>query len=279
MPPSGNALTLASRRRRWSPATSASTAIPAGAYRGALRVSILSRSIPLRGRAQQRAAADAVAALPAYQVALWPDGWDLMPDGSVSVRDTHAMAEARRWYALARRNGSRGDLRAALRLHGVFIPPAILDLTSRRFASEQVASVAVQLVAGDWVVRRRAELLRVASAALTERSRVWTGSRHGGRLESDALRLLAADLLGLCVREGLAPPADYGLRVRRDDGFGVCTYRVRVETHLDPYARARVGDALAAALIPWNRAVGRDPSPRLVISVELGTPAPGHPAG
>lgn len=40
-----------------------------------------------------------VAALPVYQVALWPDGWVLGASGEVSVRDTHAMAEARRWHA------------------------------------------------------------------------------------------------------------------------------------------------------------------------------------
>ena len=64
-----------------------------------------------RGR---RAAARLVAELPAYQVALWPDGWVLEPDGGVQVRDTHAMAEARRWYVLAGGNPSRGGARVTL---------------------------------------------------------------------------------------------------------------------------------------------------------------------
>ncbi len=207
--------------------------------------------------------------MPAYQVALWPDGWELAANGSVSVRDTHAMAEARRWYELARRNRAGWVPGPALAMHGVFIPPAILDLAWRTFVSEQVASVAVQLVAGDWVGRRRAQLLRSARAAIGERARAWTGSRHGLGMDAEAVRALAAELLGLCVREGLVPRADYGLKVRRNDGFGVCGHRIRVETFLEPYARARVGDALAIALIPWNRAVGRDADPSLVISVEV----------
>ena len=234
---------------------------------------IMLRDLPLPGRARERAAARAIATLPAYQVALWPDGWDLMPDGSVAVQDTHAMAEARRWYDLARRNCSRRDLRSALSLHRVFIPSAILDLAGRTFASEQAASVAVQLVAGDWVLGRRAELARTARAALAERAAVWTGSRHGSGLDAVAVQVLAADLLGVCAAEGLIPRAGYGVRVRRDDGFGLCAYRVQVETHLDPYARRRVGEVLSAALIPWNRAVGRDLAPSLVISVELIAPA------
>jgi hypothetical protein len=237
------------------------------------------RSLAPGARVRERAAAQVVAALPAYQVALWPDGWELLADGSVSVRDTHAMAEARRWYDLARRNRARGDLGPALSLHGLFIPPAILDLASRTFASEQAASVAVQLVAGDWVGRRRTQLLQAAKAALAERAGVWTGSRHGLSMDGASVRALAADLLILCAGEGLIPRADYGLRVRRDDGFGVCAFRVRVETHLDPYARARVGEALAAALIPWNRALGKDAAPRLVISVEVMGLAPGQRRG
>lgn len=232
-------------------------------------MSPLRRVLLSRGFARERAAVEVVAALPAYQVALWPDGWELAPDGSVSVRDTHAMAEARRWYALARRNRAGWVPGPALAMHGVFIPPAILDLARRTFVSEQVASVAVQLVAGDWVGQRRAQLLRSARTAIGERARAWTGSRHDGDLGPDAVRTLVAELVGLCVREGLIPRADYGLKVRRDDGFGVCGYRVRVEIPLEPDARGRVGDALTTALIPWNRAVGRDADPTLVISVEV----------
>jgi hypothetical protein len=88
-------------------------------------------------------------------------------------------------------------------------------------------------------------------------------------MDAEGLRALVRDLLGLCVSEGLIPRADYGLKVRRDDGFGVCGYRVRVETLLEPYARARVADALAVALIPWNRAVGRHGESSLVISAEV----------
>jgi hypothetical protein len=239
-------------------------------------VSPLRRALWPRATSRERAAAALVAALPAYQVALWPDGWELLADGSVSVRDTHAMAEARRWYELGRRNRAGWVPGRALATHGVFIPPAILDLARRTFASEQAASVAVQLVAGDWVGQRRAQLLRWAGAALAERAGVWTGSRHGLAMDAAGLRALVTDVLGLCVGEGLIPRAQYGLKVRRDDGFGVCGYCVRVETLLEPYARARVGDALAIALIPWNRAVGRDGGPSLVISVEVGGGGPRH---
>jgi hypothetical protein len=236
----------------------------------------LRRALSVRATAQERAAAEVVAGLPAYQVALWPDGWELSAEGTVTVRDTHAMAEARRWYDLARRNRAGWVPGPALAIHGVFIPPAILDLSRRTFASEQAASVAVQLVAGDWVGRRRAKLLRSAGAALAEREGAWTGSRHGPEMDAGGVSSLATDLLGLCVSEGLIPRACYGLKVRRDDGFGVCGYRVRVETFLEPYARARIRDLLAVGLTPWNRAVGRDAGASLVISVEVGTPALGH---
>jgi len=225
---------------------------------------------------QKRAAAEVVAGLPAYQVALWPDGWELSADGTVTVRDTHAMAEARRWYELARRNRAGWVPGPALAMHGVFIPPAILDLAGRTFASEQAASVAVQLVAGDWVSRRRAQLLRSAGVALAERKGAWTGSRHGPELDKGGVLALVTNLLGLCVTEGLIPPACYELKIRRDDGFGVCGYRIRVETLLEPYARARIGDLLATALIPWNRAVGRDTGASLVISLEVGAPSSGR---
>ena len=65
----------------------------------------------------------AVARLPVYQVALWPDGWELGRDGSVRVLDTHEMAEARRWYALAERNQYREDASKVMALYGIFVPP------------------------------------------------------------------------------------------------------------------------------------------------------------
>jgi hypothetical protein len=233
-------------------------------------VSPVRRALWPRASSRERVAAEVLAALPAYQVALWPDGWELGPDGTVTVRDTHVMAEARRWYDLGRRNRPGWAPGPALAIHGVFIPPPILDLARRTFATEQAASVAVQLVAGDWVGRRRAQLLRWAGAAIAERAGVWTGSRHGLGMDAEGLRALMIDLLGLCVSDGLIPRAGYGLKVRREDGFGVGGWRVRVETLLEPYARARVGEALAVALIPWNRAVGRDAGPSRVISVEVG---------
>lgn len=239
-------------------------------------MSPLHRALWLRASVQGRAAAKVVAGLPAYQVAFWPDGWELSAHGTVTLRDTHAMAEARRWHQLARRNRAGWVPGPALAMHGVDIPPTILDLARRTFASEQAASVAVQLVAGDWVSRRRAQLLRSAAVALAERKGAWTGSRHDPELDTGGVLALVTDLLGLCVSEGLIPRACYDLKIRRDDGFGVCGYRVRLETLLEPYARARIGDLLATALIPWNRAVGRDTGASLVISLEVGAPASGH---
>ena len=99
---------------------------------------------------------------------------------------------------------------------------------------------------------------------------------HDPELDTGGVLALVTDLLGLCVSEGLIPRVCYDLKIRRDDGFGVCGYRVRLETLLEPYARARIGDLLATALIPWNRAVGRDTGASLVISLEVGAPASGH---
>ncbi|HSQ08806.1 MAG TPA: hypothetical protein VLM84_14105 [Chromatiaceae bacterium] len=211
----------------------------------------------------------AVAGLPAYQVALWPDGWDLGEDGSVLVRDTHVMAEARRWYDLARRNGSRGNLSPVLAMHGLLIPPAILDLTRRRFPSEPVASVAVTLVAADWVKQRRAQLLRTAEAALAERASAWTGSRHGEGLNAEALACLVRDALQWCLIEDLIPRADYGVRIRNDDGWGLCRYRVCVAVAVETGARTRVAEILSLALIPWNRAAGSEAGPQPTIRVEV----------
>jgi hypothetical protein len=240
-----------------------------GLVSAGLAVSRLRRALLPRAAARDRAATAAVAALAAYQVALWPDGWELAADGSVSVCDTHAMTEARRWYDLARRNRARGDPGRALAMHGVYIPQGILDLARRTFPSEQAASVAVCLVAGDWIRHRRLELLRCAGTAMAERAAAWTGSRHDLAADTEGVQALLAGLLDLCIGEGLIPRAGYGLRVRRDDGFGVSGYRVRVETLLESYARARVAEVLAVALIPWNRAVARDGGSDLAISVEV----------
>jgi hypothetical protein len=232
-------------------------------------VSPLRRALSLNRSLDRRAAVATIAGLPAYQVALWPDGWDLGADGSVLVRDTHAMAEARRWYALARRNGSRADPGPVLALHRLNIPEPLLDLVLRRFPSEQVASVAVMLVAGDWLGRRRAQLARTAEAALTERAATWTGSRHGLGLDGNAIPALIWDVLGLCLSEGLIPPADYGLKVRRDDGWGLCGYRVRLAVPFGADARSKVAEVLSIALIPWNRAAAGEAGPHLVIRVEV----------
>jgi hypothetical protein len=235
----------------------------------------VSTVLPLRKHLFWRASPDrltavaAVAGLPAYQVALWPDGWDLGEDGSVLVRDTHVMAEARRWYDLARRNGSQADLGPALAIHGLRIPPAILDLAWRRFPSEQVASVAVTLVAGGWVKQRRAQLLRTAEAALAERASAWTGSRHGDGLNAEALACLVRDALQWCLIEDLIPRADYGVRIRSDDGWGLCRYRVCVAVALETGARTRVAEILSLALIPWNRAAGSEAGPQPMIRVEV----------
>jgi hypothetical protein len=229
------------------------------------------KALSLHRRPGRRAAIAAIAGLPAYQVALWPDGWDLGMDGSVLVRDTHVMAEARRWYDLARRNGSRGNVSPALALHGILIPPAILDLARRRFPSEQVASVAVTLVAGDWLARRRAQLLRTAEAALSERAAAWTGSRHKDGVDGEAVLALVWEILGLCLTEGLIPRADYKVRVRCDDGWGLCRYRVRLAVSLASDARTRVAELLGLALTPWNRSVGGEAGPQPMIRVEVAT--------
>jgi len=235
----------------------------------------MSKVLPLHKRLFWRTssgrltAVAAVAGLPAYQVALWPDGWDLGTDGSVLVRDTHVMAEARRWYDLARRNGSRGNLSPVLAMHGLLIPPAILDLARCRFASGQAASVAVTLVAADWVKQRRAQLLRTAEAALAERACAWTGSRHWEGMKAEALACLVQDALQWCLMEDLIPRADYGVRIRCDDGWGLCRYRVCVAVALETGGRARVMEMLSLALIPWNRAAGNEAGPQPMIRVEV----------
>ena len=231
-----------------------------------------------RAQGEDAAAARVIAALPPYQVALWPDGWEHLEDGGVRVRDTDAMAEARRWYRLAQRNRGLGAMGPAMRLHGTFVPRAIVDLSRLRFATARAASVAVQLVAGDWVAQRRAELLRAPVRALEERDRAWSGSRSGDLLDEVSLIELVSELLRQCMAEGLIPKAAYRLRVQRDDGFGVCGFRCIIEVWLDPYARTRLADALASALVPWNRAVMRDARPYPLIGVEARRPAGSTPS-
>lgn len=209
-----------------------------------------------------------IATLPAYQVALWPDGWECSGDGSVLIRDTDAMAEARRWYALAERNRCRIQLDRAMRLHGAFVPRPILSLSTRRFVSGRVASVAVELVAGDWVRQRRQQLIVDAAQALRERALSWSGSRSGECLDADALEQRVCGLIAQCVVERLIPRVMHRVRVQREDGFGLTGFRCIVEVNLDPYARSRLADALGLALVPWNRAVVRDGRPHTLIAVE-----------
>jgi hypothetical protein len=225
-----------------------------------------------RSRERAREAARIVAELAPYQVALWPDGWEHLDDGGVLVRDTDAMAEARRWYRLAERNRGLGAMDPAMRLHGAFVPRPILAMSRQRFASPQVASVAVQLVAREWVATRRAELLRAPVRALRERDQTWSGSRSGEALDCESLKLVLAKLLEQCASERLIPRAAYRFRVQRDDGYGVEGFRCVIEVWLDLYARSRLAEALAVGLVPWNRAVMRDGRPHPLIGVEVRRP-------
>ncbi|MCG6941472.1 MAG: hypothetical protein LJE69_09495 [Thiohalocapsa sp.] len=236
--------------------------------------------------AARRAAVAAIKALPAYRVALWPDGWVLEPDGAVRVVDTHAMAEARRWFEMAGRAGgssrrrplTAAEQRRAMRLLGVYVPPAVVALSGQRFPSEQVASVALQLVAGDWIGERRQRLLAQPERALSEHARAWRGSRHQCPADAEAAVALLRQALDACIAEGLVPPARYRLISRCEDGFGLRRWRCAVEVNLDPYARARARDALSTALIPWNRAVIRDGMPMPLITLDVRA-ATGHRVG
>lgn len=210
-----------------------------------------------------------MAGLPVYQVALWPDGWLLHADGAVTVRDTHAMAEARRWYKLAERNRAQDDRRRIMALHGVFVPRAVVDMAGRRFPSENAASVALQLVAGDWIRERRRQLLDAPERALRARALAWSGSRHDPLLDAKHLLGLVGSLLRRCAGERLIPDADYRIAVKTDDAFGISGWRCRVEVCLDPYARAGVEKMLRAALVPWNRGVVIDGIPVPFIRLEV----------
>jgi hypothetical protein len=224
----------------------------------------------------RRAGARLVGDLPAYQVAFWPDGWEVLPDGQVLLRDTHAVAEARRWYALADRNGARESAPRTMAVHGVFVPRAIVDLAGRRFPREAVASVAVQLVAGEWIRERRRQLLAAPTAALAERALAWCGSRHRPGMDEAGVRLLIERLLALCIGERLLPDVDYSLAVRPADGYGIRCYFCSVRVRLESYACKRVQDVLDAAMIPWNRAVVRHGTAAKIISLEVRS---GRPRG
>lgn len=222
-----------------------------------------------RATANQRAAVALVMGLPPYQVALWPDGWEIERDGTVTIRDTHAMAEARRWYRLAERNHAGDDGRRVMDLHGIFVPRAVVDMAPRRFQSERVASVALQLVAGDWIKQRRRQLLDAPESALRDRALAWSGSRYEPGLEPDLLATLVLGLLRTCAGERLIPDARYQVTVREDGAYGIAGCRCRVEVGLESYARARVEDVLRSALVPWNRAVVRDGVPAQLIVLEV----------
>ncbi|MFB1489259.1 MULTISPECIES: hypothetical protein [unclassified Thiocapsa] len=220
------------------------------------------------GTASDKAAC-VIAALPAYQVALWPDGWVLDARGEVAVRDTHAMAEARRWYALADQAAGRPRMDRAMRLHGTFVPRPVVALAGQRFASESVASVALQLVAGDWIAQRRQQLLAAPDQAIRASRLGWTGSRHAADPSIEAMMACVGQVLGDCRREGLIPPADCDLTVRSDDGFGIRGYRCLITVDLDSSACARFREEMQTALVPWNRAVVRDSLAHPLIKVEV----------
>lgn len=217
-------------------------------------------------------AARVVAALPVYQVALWPDGWVLGAGGEVVARDTHAMAEARRWYALADRAAGAPCMNRTMRLYGTFVPRPVVALAGQRFPSESVASVAVQLVAGEWITERRQQLLEAPDEALRARALGWTGSRHNADLNTEKMTACIMQVIADCRREGIIPAAGFDLKVRPDDGFGICGYRCLIRVGLDGAARARYRDALQAALVPWNRAVVRDGVAHPLVKVEVRVP-------
>jgi len=216
----------------------------------------------------RRAASAMVAGLPVYQVALWPDGWVLQTDGRVQVRDTHAAAEARRWYALAARNQCRSDSRYVMSQHRVFVPRAIVAMKGQVFSSEQVASVAMQLVAGEWIRERRRLMLNAPIVALAEGRSHWCGSRHDDRGQAcDSLTELLQGLIDLCRAEGMIPDLCYRLSMRVDVGYGLCRYRCIIEAPVTRLQARAIVDVLMVALIPWNRAVVQDGGPVPLVRV------------
>ncbi|UHD17021.1 hypothetical protein [Thiocapsa bogorovii] len=214
-------------------------------------------------------AARVVAALPAYQVALWPDGWELGAGGEVAVRDTHAMAEARRWYVLADRGAGAPCMNRTMRLYGTFVPRPVVALAGQRFASECVASVAVQLVAGEWITERRQQLLEAPDEAMRARALGWTGSRHNAELNTETMTACIIQVIADCRREGIIPAAGFDLKLRPDDGFGIRGYRCLITVDLDSSERARFREAIQTALVPWNRAVVRDGAAHPLVKVEV----------
>jgi hypothetical protein len=210
-----------------------------------------------------------VAALPAYQVALWPDGWVLGAGGEVSVRDTHAMAEARRWYLLSDRAAGQPRMDRTMRFHGTFVPRPVVALAGQSFPSELVASVAVQLVARDWIAQRRRQLLAAPDEAIRAAALGWTGSRHAADPSIEAMTACVMQVMDDCRREGLIPAADCDRTVRPEDGFGIRGYRCMVTLGLDGDACVRFRDVLRTALVPWNRAVERDGVAHPLVKVEV----------
>jgi hypothetical protein len=154
-------------------------------------------------------------------------------------------------------------------LHRVFVPRAIVDMAHHRFPSEQVASVALQLVAGDWIRERRHLLLEAPERALRAHALAWSGSRHRPDLDAARLSVLVPELIEVCVAEHLIPNAHYRVGVAEEDAFGIVALRCRIEVCLDPYARAWAEEVLKAALIPWNRLVVRDSDTTPMIGLEV----------
>lgn len=277
----------------------------------------LRRSTPLRlargwleHRADASQALGRVERLPLYQIALWPDGWEWGRGQSLIVRETHEMAEARRWYAMAARNGAVVPGRPSptrsrtMHLYGIGVPSEILGLVGRRFASEQAASVAIRLIASDWVEQRRRMLARDPARMLALQAQTWSGSCHGSLAEPAELCPLVLRLLDLCIAEGLLPAAETLVDretwlnasgpnasgpvrtpsrepkkplahadVRVDDGYGLTTWHCRVLVELDqslarPITRS-IAEALELALIPWNRTVLRDDRPWRLLQIEV----------
>lgn len=232
----------------------------------------------LQRRAERARADRIVASLPLYQVALWPDGWEQTEDGGIVVRDTHEIAEARRWYEMAERNGAGHDrgrapqAAKAMRLHGIGVPRSLVELSGRRFATEQAASVAMRLVANDWVEQRRRMLAADPHRLLGLRAQTWSGSRHQCFEDGAALQGLLRWLLDLCVAEDLVPCATFRLDVRADDGYGLKGWRCRVQIDLDEARRNAVGETIRLALTPWNRQVSRDGKPWPLVSVRVEHP-------
>ena len=207
--------------------------------------------------------------LPPYQIALWPDGWQLEADGRVRLRDTHAIAEARRWYATADERGAIHRSEKTLRALGMYIPRSVIALSGRLFGSELAASVAVQLVAGAWVSERRRQLLSAPHTALAEQQGCWTGSRHRGPLPIVEIKKVLCQLIAICVAEDLIPRLAYGVEVRKNDSFGVPALLTSVHAPLVPHQIGPVRETLMTALIPWNRAMALKGATTFAIGVEV----------